>query len=128
MGYSAQARFYSSQDNRFGIFKIFSYQIRIDYSCPIRSLGIFSSGSKIIFPPSLLQGSIISYHRIYRTGCTPYQKIRELYEKKTLPVLPTQVINDLPKEMDELIKCMCAFEASKRLRIADLIELINILI
>ena len=60
-------------------------------------------------------------------GKTPYQKIREVFEKRGLSILPTQVSNALPVETDELISGMCAFEPSDRLKLPDLIDLIHVM-
>lgn len=81
-------------------------------------------------------GSVTSASDIYALGIvffemfvgkTPYQRIREVFEKKGLPILPTQANNSLPVETDELISGMCTFDPSQRLKLTDLIDLINIL-
>ena len=61
-------------------------------------------------------------------GKAPYQNIREAYEKKSLPSLPTGVISSLPKEVDEIVSGMCAFNASDRTSVADLIDLVSVLL
>jgi hypothetical protein len=56
------------------------------------------------------------------TGKTPYSKIREVFAKQGLPQKPTDLNPALPKDADELILAMCAYDPAKRL--ADLDQVI----
>jgi hypothetical protein len=56
------------------------------------------------------------------TDKTPYSKIREVFAKQGLPQKPTDLNPALPKDADELILAMCAYDPAKRL--ADLDQVI----
>lgn len=53
------------------------------------------------------------------TGKTPYSKIREVFTRHGLPQKPTDVKSNLPKDVDELIGAMCAFDPTERLANLD---------
>lgn len=62
------------------------------------------------------------------TGQAPYSRIREILSSKHLPLKPSQIKSDLPRDADELIASMCAYEPSQRLaNLGEVIELLDLL-
>jgi hypothetical protein len=86
---------------------------------------VWNNPGSVIFASDIYALGVVLFEML--VGRTPYQKIREVFEKKALPFLPSHLDNSLPVEADEIISGMCAFNPSERMKLPDLIDLINIL-